>query len=565
LDEAVVAYRRALELDPGFAAAAANLGAALRLQGKAAEAIAAYRRAVAANPNLAELHYNLGIALEDDGRREEAIAAYHRALAIAPDFAAAHNNLGQALRADGMLSEAIEHYRQVLSTAPDADTCNNLGNALIDQMRFDEAFEAFDRSLELDPESASGHSNRLFAMHYLPSVDAHELFAAHRAWAERHAARFASGAARARRAPDATRRLRIGYVSPDFRTHSVAYFIEPILECHDRDAFEICCYADVRHADATTRRLQRLADHWRDIVRMDDDRVCEQIRADGIDILVDLAGHTANNRLLVFARRAAPVQVTYLGYPDTTGLETMDYRLTDALADPPGESDRLHSETLVRLPGFLCYRPSPDAPAVGAPPTAASGHVMFASFNNCAKINDAVVQAWAEILRERGDARLLLKARSLADADTRQRLWRSFARHGIEAERVELLPPAATAHAHLALYRRADVALDPFPYNGATTTCEALWMGVPVVCLAGDRHAGRVGHSLLARAGLPELVAATTHEYVERAVALADDRNRLEALRSTLRERLLGSALTNARRFTADLEDSYRRMAERCS
>jgi predicted O-linked N-acetylglucosamine transferase (SPINDLY family) len=364
--------------------------------------------------------------------------------------------------------------------------------------------------------------------------------------------------------PDPERRLRVGYVSPDFREHSVSAFLDPVIAGHDRRWFEVFCYAEVVRPDDTTARFRGLSDGWCSTLGMTDGAVAGRIRDDGIDILVDLAGHTAGNRLRVFAERPAPVQVTWLGYPNTTGLSAMDYRLSDAVADPAGEADALHSETLVRLAnGFLCFAPPADAPEVGETPALATGQVTFGSFNNLAKVTPDVVEAWADILNRIPNSRLVLKSRPLADEKTRERYLEMFGAHGVDPGRVELCSWIASKSGHLGAYERLDIGLDPFPYNGTTTTCEALWMGVPVVTLGGDRHAGRVGASILARVGLAGLVAETKADYVEQAVALAGDLDRLSALRGGLRSRMEKSPLCDAGGFARDIEAAYREMWRR--
>jgi predicted O-linked N-acetylglucosamine transferase (SPINDLY family) len=358
------------------------------------------------------------------------------------------------------------------------------------------------------------------------------------------------------------RRLRIGYVSPDFRAHSVASFLEPVLARHDTDNFDVVCYAQVAHPDRTTERLRQLAGHWRDTCAQSDEQVANMIRQDRIDILVDLAGHTRNNRLTVFTHRPAPIQLTYLGYPNTTGLPQIDYRLTDALADPP-EADALHTERLVRLPrGFLCYSAPQDAPAVSPLPATAVGHITFGSLNNLAKVNEQVVELWARVLHAVPGAQLLLKGKALCDQATAGRFVEMFARHRIPADRLRLASWAATRAQHLTTYAQVDIALDPFPYNGTTTTCEALWMGVPVVALAGDRHAARVGVSILTHVGLREFIATTPDDYVRTAAGLAADRARLVALRASLRRRMADSPLCDGAAFTRDIEATYRAMWE---
>ena len=298
---------------------------------------------------------------------------------------------------------------------------------------------------------------------------------------------------------------------------------------------------------------------------MSDEEAAELIREDEIDILIDLAGHTAGNRMLLFARKPAPVQVSWIGYPTTTGLSAMDYKIVDSYTDPPGMTEQYYTERLLRLPeSFLCYKPEREGPEVSPVPSLTSGHITFGSFNNFAKMSPEVVEAWANIMKAVPDSRLLLKSHCFSDAGTRRYASELFVRHGIEKERVELLLYEPSVHTHLSFYSRVDIGLDTFPYNGTTTTCEALWMGVPVVTLSGGTHASRVGKSLLSNIGLGELVALTEKEYMEAAIELANDTKRLQGLRKSLRDMMAHSPLTNAKQFTADLESCYRIMWGKC-
>ena len=464
----------------------------------------------------------------DRGRPAEAEAAYRRAIELKPDYAEAHINLGNALKDQGRLAEAEAMYR---------------------------------RAIDLKPDFAKAHSALLLLLNYRPATDPSALYRAHREWRDRYARHLERPARPYDNTRDPERRLRVGYVSPDFRTHSVSFFFEPLLAAHDRAAVELFCYAEVKHPDDTTSRLKTLADYWRSTLGLTDDGVGDLGRADGMDVLVDLAGHTGDNRLLVFARKPAPVQVTWLGYPSTTGLSTIDCRLTDAIADPEEGSGACHSETLVRLPGgFLCYKAPEVAPEVSPLPARTTGFVTFGSFNNSSKVTPEVVAVWARIMRRIPGSHLLLKSRQFADATTRQRYVKLFVGYGIDAPRIRLLPNAPSLEKHLGTYSRVDIALDTFPYNGTTTTCEALWMGVPVITLRGDRHAGRVGASLLARVGLAELIAENEEAYVETAVSLAGDRGRLEALRTGLRARMSASPLCDPAGFARQVEAAYREM-----
>lgn len=561
-DEAVACYERAITLRPDYAPAHNNLGLALAARGGAGDAdraAACYARALAIKPDFSEAHFGLGNVLRKQGRMDEAVASFERALNFRPADADAHCNLGEVLCALGKMARAARHCEQSLALRPDdALAHNNLGNALTGQGRIERALVHYERALVFKPDFAEAHSNMLLALNYASDHDPVGVRDAHLDYAAQREAPLAGS--RLTPADDRTsnRRLRIGYLSSDFRRHSVAYFIEPVLAHHDRNHFDVFCYFNHHQADDLTQRLKRYASHWCDIHQLSDELVARQIRTDQIDILVDLNGHTALNRLLVFARKPACVQVTWLGYPNTTGLSSMDYRLTDRFADPVGMTEHLHSEKLVRLPEcFSCYQPPPDAPEVSALPALARGYVNFGSFNNLAKINPQVIAVWARILQAVSDSRLTLKNVNLGEEPVQRSIRDAFARLGIASSRLELLGPDPSPVAHLDRYGGIDIGLDPFPYNGATTTCEALWMGVPVVTLSGTTHAGRVGVSQLSNLGLTELIAATPEEYVAIAVRLAGNLEGLSSLRAQLRMHFAASPLTNAQRFAANLERAY--------
>lgn len=566
LNDAVACSRRATTLDPGHFQAHYNLATALKDLGRMEESVVAYRSALRGKPDYAEAWDGLGYVLMTTGHIDDAIAAYREVLRLQPRNIKALVNLGSGFHLCGRLEEAVSAYREALKLDPfSAVIEDGLSCVLSDQGFHEEAITGFRNVLTRAPGNATAHSNMLLTLHYLPAVEPDALLAEHKRWARMHtgsAAQFMEyGNIR-----DLERCLRVGYVSADFRAHSVAFFIEPILAQHDNAKVESICYSGVTTPDVVTNRLRSLTREWRDIRRMSDTELTEMIRRDRIDILVDLAGHTAGNRLKVFARRPAPVQVTYLGYPDTTGLEAINYRLTDMFADPQG-NDARYTEKLIRLPGcFLCYKPPEDCPPVTPLPAQKRGFVTFGSFNNLSKINSDVIGLWTKLLQEVQGARLFIKNPSFTDKATRERYCGLFGQYGVSRDRIELQGRTATQTEHLALYARVDIALDTFPYNGTTTTCEALWMGVPVVTLAGHAHAGRVGVSLLTAAGLTELIASNKDDYVARAASLANDVNRLSGLREELRARLHASCLCDARGFTRKLEDAYRAMWRRwCS
>jgi predicted O-linked N-acetylglucosamine transferase (SPINDLY family) len=563
--EAIAAYREAIRIDPSLAIFHCGLGDVLIEQGNLDEAVAAYRQAVRIDPSLAITYGSLGNALAAQGKLDEAIAAYRRAISINPGFAEVYLNLGTARSRQFKFDEAIATYRYAIGLEPNyAKTYCYLGNALVLQCKLTEAISTYCQAIGIEPNYFQAFSNLLFNLHYSDKLTNDELFAAHREWDERYGARVPMFTAYNTDC-DPARRLRVGYVSPDFYQHSVAYFVEPLLRGHDRQKVEIFCYSDVRRPDAVTTRLQGLADHWLSTIKLSDQQLAKQIWSDGIDILVDLAGHSADNRLLVFARKPAPVQATWLGYFNTTGLKAIDYRLVDAVTDPAGEADAWASETLVRLEnGFLCYGGWEDGPEPVPPPCLKTGAVTFGSFNNPAKMSTATFDAWAKLLRRIPQARLILKGRSFADAATRALFLARLGERGVVADRVELLLWLPTVVEHLALYHWVDIALDPFPFCGATTSCEALWMGVPVITLRGHRHAGRVGASLLTQIGLTDLVANSIEEYIEIAVALAGNPQRLAELHRTLRSRMAASPLCDEKAFACKIERFLTQAAEGC-
>lgn len=596
-DAALELYRRAVALDRNYAAAYNNIGLLLKIRGETEDAAGAFNHAIRSDPRHIQSYLNfaglllakgdftraeelsrralaldarhcgalqsLGAALTGLRKFDDAERALSQALEIDSELSDARLLLGQVYEKQVRLADAIMQYRAIPAhSASYPFAQNHLGVCLMNQGRIASARAAFERALDADSDYVECHSNILFCSNYEAEIAPSTEFALHRAWARRHAA----GGARAAPKPDlaVSRRLRIGYVSPDFCTHPVASFIEPLIAGRDRERFEVICYSDVVYEDDTTRRIRTSADHWCDLRGVDHEKAAAIVREDGIDILVDLAGHTAGNRLPMFARRPAPIQVAYLGYPNTTGLDEMDYRITDELADPPGEADERHSEALVRLRGgFLCYAPPPDAPAVPEPPVLSHGHVTFGSFNNVNKVNEAVVAVWSRILSALPGSKLLVKSRQLVDAAARLRLQKLFAEHGIDDTRIELMGRVPNRVDHLQIYSRVDIALDPFPYNGTTTTCEALWMGVPVITLTGQVHRARVGTSLLHHAGLDEFITDSIEAYIDKSLVTAQDAQKLSALRHELRRLVATSTLTDVERAVDSLQCAYRDMWRR--
>ena len=557
LAEAEAIYRALLRAVSPHADVMHLLASNLMLQRRHHEAIALLERVISLQPQSAEACYNLGGALNALGKYERAAQCFEKALDLRPDFAEALSSLGNTLTAAGRLDEAELSYRSALELRPDfAEAVYNLGNLLHLVGRIAEAIECYRSAFTFKPSFVAAHSNYVYALNFDPGWEPQQVFEEHLAWARSHAEPLQRFIPHHANEAVPGRRLRIGYVSPNFRNHAAAYFFEPVLACHDARQFQIFCYSDVLQADEYTARLKQFSGEWRECAHLTDDELAERILQDKIDILVDLTGHTERNRLLVFARKPAPIQVTWNGYANTTGMSAMDYRITDALADPPGMTEHLHTEQLIRMPDvYMVFRAPDDSPAINDLPAAQSGRVTFGSFNALSKITSQVVQAWSRILSSVPGARLVMA--TVPAGRTRDRMAAMFTANGVDPSRVELcgrLP----LHEFLALHRRADIALDAFPFSGTTTTCHSLWMGLPVVTLAGRSHASRVGVSMLTNVGLTGMIANSVDEYVKIASGLAQDLDRLNPLRRGLRDRMLNSPLTDARRFTRHLEDCLR-------
>jgi predicted O-linked N-acetylglucosamine transferase (SPINDLY family) len=560
-DEAVGCYRQAIQRRPDYADAHVNLGNALKDLGRLDEAAASYRRAVELVPDHAHALSNLGLVLLEQEQVAEAVSCCRRAVELWPTLAEAHNNLGNALYTLGQVDEALAALRRALELKPDlVEALANLGGVYKDLAQPDESLACYRRAVELAPASAAVHSNLIYAMHFHPGCDARSIAAEQRRWVERHAAPLARCVALHAndRSPD--RRLRIGYVSADFRQHVVGLNLLPLFERHDHERFEIVAYDDAACPDHVGDRLRGAADAWRRVFGWSDAQIAEQIRADRIDILVDLALHTAHNRLTLFARKPAPVQVSFAGYPGSTGLPTIDYRLTDPHLDPPGVDEADSAGAAFRLPDtFWCYAAASQEPTVSALPAAQAGHITFGCLGNFGKSNPAVWALWAQVLRRVNRSRLLLRA---AEGAHRERLRDALAAEGVTPDRLSFVA-TQTHDAYLKVYHGVDLGLDTFPYNGHTTSLDALWMGVPVITLVGQTAVGRAGLSQLTNLGLPELAATSAEQYVEIAVALAEDLPRLAALRATLRQRMQNSPLMDSSHFARSIEDAYRTMWRR--
>lgn len=534
-------------------------GHVLQALGRLEEAETAYRASLARAENNPAVWSDLGNVLDALGKSDAAKACFERAIAQDPTFAPAYTNLGAHVAGRGLFDLAASHYRRALESDPQNNAAAlNLGVALVETGQIEAACEAFDQVLKRDPGNADAADNRLYAQIYT-ETDPSKILAAHAAWGRAQPV----GQPIAPVDPNPHRRLRIGYVSPDFRRHSVAFFIEPLLANHDPAAVDVFCYADVARPDDVTARLKSYIPHWRSTQALTHAQLYEQIRNDRIDILVDLAGHTTGNRLPVFAHRAALIQVTGLGYPATTGLAAMDYRLCDHATDPAPNADAYATEKLMRLPSLHCYKPPADTPDVTPLPALKNGYVTFGSFNKLAKISSLTIDKWCYVLGLVKDSRLLLKSKALTEERTRASLASAFVQRGIAADRLEFLPWLQSDEAHLALYGRVDIALDTYPYNGTTTTCEAMWMGVPTLSRVGSGHAARVGASLLTRVGLEAWIVDTTHKLIAFGPHLASDLEKLATLRAGLRARMRASPLCDGKSYARNVEAAYREMWRR--
>jgi predicted O-linked N-acetylglucosamine transferase (SPINDLY family) len=556
LDEALRLLERAVALEPPIAHAAYNYGIALHACGRLRDAQAQYRRALALDPAHAEAANNLGNVCRDLGEHRAAHEAYETAMRVRPDFVDAYNNAANLMRTLGRLDEAQALLRTALGFDPSRSaTLNNLGNVLKDSGELDEGIECFRRAVLSEPDNVIAHSNLLYALSF-QAADARAILEEARRWSVQHEAPLRANRKYANRASAEGRRLRIGYVSADFRAHCQALFMTPLLAHHDRTRFEIHAYSSVVRPDATTARLAGYVEKWRDVRTLSNATLADNIRADDIDILVDLTMHMSDGRPLMFARKPAPVQVAWLAYPGTTGIEAMDWRLTDPWLDPP-EHDGHYSERSWRLPHtFWCYDAIDTDTEVNALPAAHAGHVTFGSLNNPCKLTQTTLRLWARIFDWLPTARLVLMA---AEGDARHRLAQRLAQAGIEPARVRFVP-FRPRDAYLRSYHEIDIGLDTLPYNGHTTSLDALWMGVPVVTRIGPTVAGRAGLSQLANLDLVELAANSDDAFVETAVSLASDLPRLASLRGTLRARMQQSPLMDGERFARGVEAAFEGM-----
>lgn len=563
LEDAAASYRRALQIKPDFAEAHNNQGYILQVLGQPDAALASCRRALEIKPDFAEAYNNLGIAQYDLGDSGAAMASYRRALELKPDYAEAHFNLGNIQKELGKMGDAFVSYRQAVRLKPDiADAYNYMGSVLQYFGQIEDAVDGYRQALHIKPDLAEAYSNLLFCLSHSEAVDAQTLFAEHCRFGEQFEAPLRASWPQHGNSRDPARTLRVGFVSGDLRNHAVAYFIEPLL-AHLSGYPQLSLHAYYNHSleDAFTRRLKGYFAHWHSAVRQNDDALAEQIRSDGIDILIDLSGHTGKNRLMTFARKPAPIQAkSWIGYPGTTGLHAMDYYLADHLLLPLGEFDGQFTEKIVRLPAIAPFMPSKDAPPVNALPSLSNGYLTFGSFNRRDKITRSVIALWAQLLRALPDARMLLGAMNKDGNYTTLIDW--FAQEGITRERLDF-HVLSDMQTYLALHHQVDICLDTFPYTGGTTTLNALWMGVPTLTLSGNTAAGLQGAAILGHAGLEAFVARDAAGFVQKGLSWAGDLATLSGLRTRLRERFAQSVMGQPALIAAGLEHALRIMWQR--
>jgi predicted O-linked N-acetylglucosamine transferase (SPINDLY family) len=555
LAEAERGYREILDREPEHADSLHLLGVLALQAGNLPSALTLVERAAALRPDAATCRNNLGQILERLQRNDEAARCYEAAIELDGGYAEAHNNLGYLRARQDRLTDAEALYRKAIELDPEyAEPHTNLGNLRKDRGDLDAAIASYRRAIELRPDLSELHSNLLLTLHYHPSYSPADLEREHRAWAARHVAPLGRLRRPHTNTRDPDRRLRVGYASADFREHPVARFVLPLFREHDRRQIEVVAYSDVTTPDTVTRLVREHVDRWRDVAVLGDEQLADAVRADGIDVFVDLAAHSGRNRLLTFARKPAPVQITYLAYCSTTGVDAIDYRVTDRFLDPPTEPSH-YVESSLHLPRcYWCYSAPPLADSARPTTEREAGPPTFGCLNNFAKVSGVTLELWTRLLRRVPEARLLVYARTDAH---RERVRAALRAAGLGESRAAFVGYQSLAD-YLATYRQIDVGLDPYPYGGGTTTCDALWMGVPVVSLAGRTAVSRAGSTLLANVGLERLVARDEEQYVERAAALLRDPAALAGLRRELRRRVESSPLMDAAQFARDIEDEFR-------
>jgi predicted O-linked N-acetylglucosamine transferase (SPINDLY family) len=559
-DEAVASYDRAIALRPDYAEALGNRGNALRALQRPTEALESCDKAIALKPNFAEAWNNRANALRELDRLDEALASYDRAIAVKPDFSAAYRNRGIVLHKLRRLDEALASYDRAAAIEPSFPDAFR-GNVLFYLGRVDEAIASYDRALAIQPDHPDAMSHKIFALDFCETAGFAEHQAVRASWWQQIGAKIAPSQLRHDNDREPTRRIVLGYVSSDFKQHSAAFAFGPVLRNHDKERFQLICYSCSPTADAFTAEFQRTADTWRNASHWSDDRLAEQIRADRVDILIDLSGHSGGNRLLAFARKPAPVQVTAWGHATGTGLRTMDYLFSDPITTPT-DVRHLFAEEIYDLPSPIIVDPPPSELRSAEPPVLSNGYLTYGCFNRVGKISDTAVGVWARILQANTDARLVIKDWAIDDQSVRRRLTDKFVGHGISADRVDLLGFSPRVE-HLAAYARVDVCLDPFPQNGGICTWEALHMGVPVVAKLGNSVPSRASAAILSAIGMGDWVASSNDEYVDIALKHAALPHDLRTIRRDLPAKIASSAAGNPALYVRAVEKAYRTMWER--
>ncbi len=558
LDAAERAFKHAIQLTPTFAIPHNNLGVMHQSQRRWAEAEQCFREAVRLDGGYRIARFNQANVLRSLGRTAEAVAIYEELIARHPTWIDPYLNLSDVQLRHARPEAAAVTLRAALQVDPqNPAVLINLGNAAKDEGLLDDAIACYRRASAVQPTHKTAASNLLYLLHFHPDLTPVQIREEHRKWEQS----FIAPVQRPPRQPRPTgARIRIGYSSPNFCDHVVGWNMLPLFEHHDRAAFDIVCYSDVVRPDALTQKFRSHANTWRDCGEKNSEQMAAMVERDQLDIFVDLTLHMAGNRLRVFARKPAQIQATFAGYPGSTGLSAIDFRLTDSHLEPADSAAGVEwPETPIRLKSFWCYQPRGDEPAVSPLPAGTQGGITFGCLNNFTKVNDRVVSWWSRILQQVPGSRIILLAPPGAG---RNRIVRAMVQAGVAPERLHFV--AQLSHAdYMLLYGKIDIVLDTFPYNGHTTSCDALWMGVPVVTLRGDTVVSRAGVSQLTNTGLTELIASSVDEYISIACALAVDRPRLEQLRHSMRERMLRSPLMDARGFARGIEDAYRQMIER--
>jgi len=556
-DKAITCFRKVISLKPNYAEAYFRLGTLFGESGKLEDAIFCYKKAFDQNPRDVRAVNNLTEIYNRLKRYDEAEAMATKTLELAPDLAEAHGNLGIMFKMQGNYKKAEYHFKEALKSQPkNAKLMNHLGAALLFSNRPEEAVAMLQKAIEIDPDFHQAHSGYVYALNYFEEYSQQEIFKAHCEWGGQHSKGIKDQnwdwIER-----DPGKKLRVGFVSPDFKAHVVSLFMQQLFKNYDKDQFEFYGYAEVDNPDGYTNKFMNLLDGWRTTVGVTDEMVYETIKNDKIDILIDLAGHTTGNRLTVFTMKPAPLQVSYLGYMNTTGLNTIDYRFTDGWVDSAG-SEQFYTERLYRLPNsFTCYEPIDPCPPVVETPAIKNGYITFGCFNNSNKLTPRVIKLWSRVIKAVHQSKLLIKSTNLADGDTRERFKDMFLKQGIKEDSI-LFDGPDEIYNYLKTYSRIDIGLDPFPHNGGTTSHDCLWMGVPMISLEGDRYVSRFGVSILNNLGYSQWIAKSTEKYVEIATDLASNVENLNSVRMDLRGKMKSSPLCDGPDFARQFGDALR-------